>query len=145
MSSIDLFIDDIANLSINGITAKYGATLRNTVESAVLPYRFINHRDTGIQIDDYKRTTFAGTTYEASWVITDICLYRAINAGSGVADISINVYDYLSEFAALARSVATSKYTVIRFSGHTDLIEYPHQSDRYFDAIICKLFVKEVN
>jgi len=145
MSSINDIVAQIAGLSINGYVGHYSTTLRNSAESAVLPYRFISHRGSGITVSEFTRTTFSGYGYNASWLIRDICLLRAINAGIGLSDVSFNVYSYLGEFVSQARNIATNKYSIEMVDGDCSVLEWPDKSGKFYDAIIVTLVVKETN
>lgn len=144
MSQIGTIIQNIANMSVNGITAKYNNTIRSNIESANLPYRFIDHRNAGIEIGESVRVTLGSTTTRTDWVITDIMLYRAVNAGINQGTVSLDVYGYMGEYASSVRAIATSKYAILRVSGKTELLEYPEQSGRAYDSVVMQVFLREI-
>lgn len=143
MSQIGTIIQSIAGMSVNGITAKYNNTIRSNIESVNLPYRFIDHRNAGIEVGESARVTLAGGTTRTDWVITDIMLYRAVNAGINQGTISLDVYGYMGEYASAVRAIATSKYVILRVSGKTELLEYPEQSGRAYDGVVMQVFLRE--
>lgn len=145
MSSINDIVVQIAGLSVNGLVGHYSTTLRDSAESAILPYRFISHRGSGISASEFTRTTFSGAGYTAQWLIRDICLLRAINAGIGLSDISFNVYDYLGEFISQARNIATNKYSIEMVDGDCNVLEWPEKSGKFYDAAVVTIIVKETN
>lgn len=144
MSQITTFIQSIANMSVNGITAKYNNTIRSNIESVNLPYRFIDHRNAGIEMAESTRVTFSGGTTTIDWVIVDTMLYRAVNAGINQGQISTDVYGYMGEYASAVRAIATDKYVILRVSGKPDLIEYPEQSGRAYDGVVMQIFLREI-
>jgi hypothetical protein len=145
MSQINDIIQDLAAMSVNGITAKYSTTLRDDAVSAVLPYRFISHRGAGMSASAFNRTTFSGPAYELQWKIVDAVLIRAVASGIGVSDISFDVYDYMGEYVSALRDIATNKYVVTDVQIESTLVEWPASSDRRYDAVIAVVTISENN
>jgi hypothetical protein len=145
MSQINDIIQDLAAMSVNGITAEYSTTLRDDAVSAVLPYRFISHRGAGMSASALNRTTFSGSAYELQWKIVDAVLIRAVASGIGVSDISFDVYDYMGEYVSALRDIATNKYVVTDVQIESTLVEWPASSDRRYDAVIAVVTISENN
>jgi hypothetical protein len=142
---VDDVISAVASMSVAGITAKYNTDLKSSVETAFMPYRFITHRNAGASTGEYDRDTLNGPHYIASFRITDICLFRAVAQGINEGTISGAIYNYMNEYLAAVRSIATDKYMVVACDLESDLYEYPISSGKYYDTVIASVTIGLVN
>lgn len=142
---VDDIIALIANTSMDGITAQYNTTIKSSVETAFLPYRFISHRNSGASTGEYDRDTLQGPHFVASFRISDICLFRPVAQGTSEGTISTSIYHYMNDYIANIRNVATQHYVVVACDLESDLYEYPVSSGKYYDAVIASVTIGIVN
>lgn len=144
-TGISEIIQAIADTSVLGYTASYDDTLLDGVSTAQLPYRFISHRGAGMNASRYERTTLSGRAFTAAWRVPDLMLLRPVAAGIGISSIAFDVYNYMGEYAALIRDIASQHYVVDDVEISSGLVEWPDGSEQYYDAVVCTVTVVENN
>ena len=131
------------------VTALNGATLTESVESAQLPVRLI--LPIGGQATGSTPTprTFANRTeggvLVVEWTITDLLLWRGIDAGIGLSDLTPDLVTYCANYLSIVGSLRKARWSVTGITfPMIGGIEWPMSSNRWYSGVQAQLVIKEI-
>lgn len=140
-----------ASISVGSVavTALNGSTLTESVESAQMPVRLILPVGGTATGSTPTPRTFANRTeggvLVVDWTITDLLLWRGIDAGVGLSDLSPNLISYCGSYLSIVGSLRTSRWSVSNISFPViGGIEWPISSNRWYSGVQASLTIREI-
>lgn len=149
-SQISSILSSLASASVSvsttggTVTGLTGSTLRQSLPSANLPVRVLstlNQRaDTSATFKTMARNMLA------TWRVTDLMLWAAINADRGIMEHEPDLLAYMVGYITMVqanRTIATN-CTIQDVSMQAGLYEWPQGSGQTFYGVECTLTISEV-
>lgn len=142
------------SISIGGVaksvTALWGDSLTNQIPAARLPARVLAPMENAAEGEGLQLLTFGTTsTGRVDWIIRDILLLKPTTQGQGLPEVSAQLVQYAQDYATklqTARRVLStpSKATIIRAGILPGVIEWPVNSEVFYQGVECALTITEV-
>lgn len=153
-SIISTIAEQDVTITVNGapqvIEALGLAALPETADSWRLPTRLILPIGAGRaqgqvqQVKTFKGGSSPGVLV-VDWTISDVLLYRAADAGIGLADIAPILMDYVAAYMGILGPLRTSKWSVINVTFPIiGPLEWPGGSGKWYDGVQTQLVIREI-
>jgi hypothetical protein len=121
------------------------ATLRTNIESVQLPARQLipfGGRGDGALQNFWTPGEYGVCTVD--WGIADMLFWRAAAAGKGLHDIAPDLIAYKVAYLDVIRVIRGHKVNLTNCVMTVQAFEWPLQSGRYWDGVICQLVIREI-
>jgi hypothetical protein len=124
------------------------AALRTNIESVQLPARQLipfNARGDGSLQSFWTPGQMGVTTVD--WGIADMLFWRPVGAGKGLHDVAPELIAYKVQYLDLIkklRGLGQQKINVINCAMTVQAFNWPLDSDRWWDGVICQLVIREI-
>lgn len=132
---------------LGGVTVPcYGLSgLKNTLDSNKTPYRMLLPMGTATEGQSFGFVAL-GRTYEITWQIADVFIYKAITQGLGIQENAPALMEYCGAYADMLQGFrAPTPQTYIENVSITPaMFEWPAESGFSYAAVIATLQVIEV-
>jgi len=132
------------SVSIGGVTPTVyrGATLPQSVESAILPCRIIEPFG-AIRggLDD--QWTLEGPLITVNWQISDLLLWRAAASGNGIGSEASDLTDYLAAYFQAAKALNALQWSLATMQASIEVLEWPVGGGRFYHGVRIALTVLE--
>lgn len=129
------------------VTALWGETLKNTVSAAQLPARVLAPMENAAEGEGLQLLTFGTTsTGRVDWIIRDVLLLKPTTQGMGLPEVSPLLVKYAQDYATKLQTTrrVLNTATIIRAGILPGVIEWPVNSETFYQGVECALTITEV-
>lgn len=133
--------------SAKAVAALWGSTLKNEIPDAVLPVRVLAPMENAAEGEGLQLITFGSpSSGQVDWIIRDILLLKPTTQGRGLPEVSPQLVQYAQDYATKLQTArrVLSTATIIRAGILPGVIEWPVNSERFYQGVECALTITEV-